>query len=202
MRSHQLFMIVALTVAACGDNHEAPGSDAPSGPQCANTVDDDADGTTDFPEDLGCEDESDNDETGVIKPQCSDNRDNDGDGKIDYPNDPGCIALLVDDESDNCPESCPQCGDGIDNDGNGQTDFPADSAGCTSAADMIEFTDDPTACGQGMVIKPLPTTGTDTGTLVGTSSNVSSPCGGGNALPAIAYVFHLTTPKVIVASTD
>jgi large repetitive protein len=140
---------------------------------------------------------------GLPRPQCSDQRDNDGDGKIDFPNDPGCIATLVDDESDPCPDGmgCPQCGDGKDNDSNGKADFPEDT-GCSSAADGIEFTDDPNACGQGMVVKPLPINGMDTGTLIGTTSNVSSPCGGGNGVPGIAYVFHLPTPRVVVASTD
>jgi large repetitive protein len=189
--------------AACGDNHPGVGTDAPSGPPCSDGVDNDSDGTIDFPDDLGCDDENDETEESAARSQCDDNRDNDGDGKTDYPNDPGCPAPQADDESDPCPDGagCPQCGDGKDNDGNGKTDFP-DDTGCMSAYDAIEFTDDPTACGQGMTIKQLPTSGTDMGALVGTTSTVSSPCGGGNGLPAVAYVFHLSTPKVIVASTD
>ncbi|HEY5951642.1 MAG TPA: hypothetical protein VIV40_39380, partial [Kofleriaceae bacterium] len=96
---------------------------------------------------------------------------------------------------------CPQCGDAKDNDGNGKIDFPNDT-GCSSAYDAVEFTDDPLACGQGMAIKQLPTTGMDMGSLQGTTSMVGSPCGGGNGLPAVAYVFHVTSPKVIVATTD
>jgi large repetitive protein len=196
------FVALLALMIACGDNH-AVDIDAPPGPPCSDGIDNDSDGTIDFPDDLGCDDADDETEDSPAKPQCDDNRDNDGDGKIDFPNDPGCPARQADDEVDPCPNGagCPQCGDEKDNDGNGKTDFPEDT-GCESAYDSIEFTDDPNACGQGMVIKPLPTNGTDMGTLVGTSSNVISPCGGGNGLPAIAYVFHLTTPKVIVASTD
>ena len=83
----------------------------------------------------------------------------------------------------------------------GSLDFPNDT-GCTSAADAVEFTTDPNACGQGMVIKQLPLGGADTGTLTGTTSNVASPYGGGNGVPGVAYVFHLLKPTVIVATTD
>ncbi|HEY5950164.1 MAG TPA: hypothetical protein VIV40_31930, partial [Kofleriaceae bacterium] len=85
-------------------------------------------------------------------PACADQQDNDGDGKIDFPYDPGCPAPQAEDELDPCPDGagCPQCGDAKDNDGNGKIDFP-DDTGCSSAYDAVEFTDDPTACGQGMV---------------------------------------------------
>lgn len=134
---------------------------------------------------------------------CSDNMDNDGDGKVDFPYDPGCSAPNEDSEADMCPDGagCPQCADGIDNDNNGKIDFP-DDPGCAKASDPIEFTDDPNACGQGLVINPLPQNGSASGMLTGTTSSVSSPCGGGNGLPAVAYVFHLTKPRVVVASTD
>jgi large repetitive protein len=206
MRASRLLLVLSLaTWAACGDNHEV-GTDAPSGPPCSDGVDNDSDGTIDFPDDLGCEDEDDDTEDSPARTQCDDNRDNDGDGKIDFPNDPGCPARQADDESDPCPNGagCPQCGDEQDNDGNGKTDFPEDP-GCESAYDSIEFTDDPTACGQGIVIKPLPATGSDMGTLVGSSTGMSFSCPSVTTIPdrpAIAYVFHLTTPKVIVASTD
>src|SRR5688572_5081167 len=152
MRALGFGCLVVFAVAACGDNSPS-NVDASLGPD------------------------------GPPRPQCSDDVDNDGDGKIDYPSDPGCFALLVDDEIDPCPDGagCPQCGDGDDNDGNGKADFP-DDTGCTSAADLVEFTDDPNACGQGMVIKQLPINGMDMGTLNGTASNVSSPCGGGNGV--------------------
>ncbi len=137
-------------------------------------------------------------------PACSDDIDNDEDGLVDFPYDPGCSAPQEDREVDNCPDGpgCPQCSDGVDNDGNGTTDFPDDASGCMAASDPVEFTDDPNACGQGMMIKQLPTTGMDSGMLTGTTSSVASPCGGGNGLPAVAYVFHLTTPRVIVATTE
>jgi large repetitive protein len=140
---------------------------------------------------------------GPIMPACSDQRDNDGDGLIDYPNDPGCTLPQEDSEDDDCPDgaSCPQCSDGKDNDGNGRLDFPNDP-GCTSAGDSIEFTLDPTKCGPGTVIKPLPANGMDHGGLFGTTSMVESPCGGGNGLPGIAYVFHVLRPTVVTATTD
>jgi hypothetical protein len=196
-----LFVCIAISFAACGDNQQSQ-PDAPLGPPCSDGADNDGDGMIDFPEDLGCENEGDDTEDSPAAPACADNRDNDGDGKVDYPNDPGCPVPQIDDESDPCPGAgCPQCGDGKDNDGNGKTDFP-DDTGCIAAGDNTEFTDDPTACGGGMVIKQLPVSGMDMGTLVGTTSNVASPCGGGSNNPAIAYVFHLSTPMVIVASTD
>jgi hypothetical protein len=172
MRPFAYLLVSVVAVAACGENP-------------ATTVD--AAGP----------------DTGPL-PACADNVDNDGDGYVDFPNDPGCAVPHVDDEGDACPSGagCPQCGDDIDNDGNGKTDFPDDSVGCTSAADPIEFTDDPVACGAGMAIKPLPMNGNDTGGLVGSTSNITSPCGGGNGLPAIAYVFHLSTPRVMIATTD
>jgi len=204
MRQIRYAFVVGLAVLfACGDNKLAT-PDAPAGPACSDGIDNDGDGMTDFPEDLGCESADGDTESAAVKPQCMDNRDNDGDGKIDFPSDPGCPAGQADDELDTCPSGpgCPQCGDGMDNDGNGKADFPLDSGGCMSAADMIEFTDDPNACGAGMVIKMLPVTGMDTGALTGTTSNVSSPCGGGGGKPGVAYVFHLLSPKVIVATTD
>ncbi|MCZ6463633.1 MAG: hypothetical protein O7A09_04780 [Proteobacteria bacterium] len=57
--------------------------------QCQDGVDNDGDGTTDFPEDLGCADFT----APLESPACSDGRDNDGDGHADYPADPECAAL-------------------------------------------------------------------------------------------------------------
>ncbi len=83
--------------------------------QCADGIDNDGDGLIDFPDDPGCTDASDLDETDP--PQCSDGIDNDGDGTTDYPDDPKCSSFRDDDES-----GSPECSDGIDNDGDGQTD--------------------------------------------------------------------------------
>jgi len=190
-------------VFGCGDNR--PGADEqPVGPPCSDGVDNDDDGTTDFPDDLGCDDPSDETEDSPAKPQCSDRRDNDGDGLNDFPNDPGCLLPQEDDETDDCPDgaNCPQCGNGRDDDGNGSVDYPADP-GCESAGDAIEFVDNPVACGAGLTIKQLPPSGMDSGTLDGTStSNLITPCGGGGGSPGIAYVMVLTSPAVVVASTD
>src|SRR5262245_20447616 len=106
-----LFVVAAgVLVVACGDNNSGS-TDAPTGPACSDGIDNDGDGMTDFPQDLGCESAQSDTEQGPIKPQCSDNRDNDGDGKTDYPNDPGCPAAQADDELDPCPDgdACPQC---------------------------------------------------------------------------------------------
>jgi 3-phytase len=79
---------------------------SPSGtPQCSDGVDNDSDGLTDFPLDLGCTDANDNDETDAPPPtpQCSDGVDNDSDGKTDFPNDPGCTDANDNDETDAPP---------------------------------------------------------------------------------------------------
>jgi len=187
--------------SACGGGGDKNDNGAT---QCSDGVDNDADGTADFPEDLGCTDEADDSEDTPPMPQCSDGRDNDGDGLKDYPYDPGCFAKQADDEKDDCPDGafCPQCANGKDDDQNGSMDFPNDP-GCESAADASEFLDNPTACGAGLKIKQLPPSGSDMGTLeAGSTSSIISPCGGGGGAPAVAYVLHLTEPKVIVASTD
>lgn len=138
-------------------------------------------------------------------PKCSDGIDNDGDGKVDYPADPGCVVPQQDDEVDDCPSgpNCPQCSNGVDDDGNGLTDYPNDS-GCTAASDLFEFVNNPVACGAGLIIKQLPTNGMDTGMLDGTMSNsgLGTTCGGGGAAAAYAYQISITTPKVLVATTE
>jgi len=193
-----IFVLVGL--AACGDN-----SKTPTETQCFDGIDNDSDGAIDYPADEGCADAADDDETGgIAKPKCNDGRDNDGDGKTDFPNDPGCFDAFGDDETDDCPSgpNCAACSDGQDNDGNSQTDFPNDP-GCTSAADDSEFFDNPNACGQGLMIKMLPPSGMDMGMLTASStSNIITTCGGGAGAPAVAYLFILQEPKVIVASTD
>ena len=195
-------ILLALLVTACGGG-SGTGDDT-AGAACSDGKDNDDDGMTDFPDDLGCGAEDDTTEDGSPAPQCDDNRDNDGDGKKDYPNDPGCFAPQADDESDECPSGpgCSQCSNGKDDDSNGATDYPSDT-GCESAADNSEFLDNPAACGGGLKIKQLPPSGMDTGQLeMGSQSQVASSCGGGGGVFAVAYVLHLTEPKVIVATTD
>ena len=65
------------------DNNEGNGTT-----QCQDTLDNDSDGSIDFPNDFSCTSAQDNDETN-IKSQCQDGLDNDTDGLIDLL-DPGC----------------------------------------------------------------------------------------------------------------
>jgi von Willebrand factor type A domain/Putative metal-binding motif len=104
-------------------------------PACADFVDNDGDGLTDFPADPGCTSRSDNTETDTPV-QCSDGVDNDGDGLIDMA-DTGCQAPF-----DTTESGPPACNDGIDNDGDGLSDLG--DPGCTSMFDASEF--DVSAC--------------------------------------------------------
>ena len=195
MRS--LFFAVALVACTGGDN---PFSHHP---QCSDGKDNDNDGMIDFPDDIGCTSDSDDSEDSPPAPQCKDGRDNDGDGKIDYPNDPGCFAGQQDDETDDCPDgpSCPQCSDGKDNDENGKIDYPNDP-GCSSAGDADEYTDNPLACGGGVMIKPLPPDGHAMGMLQnGMPSQMASPMCGGAGTEDV-YELRMLHPKIVVASTD
>ncbi|HTR51170.1 MAG TPA: hypothetical protein VMJ10_10725 [Kofleriaceae bacterium] len=137
--------------------------------------------------------------------ECQDGIDNDGDGLIDYPNDPGCFAPQQNSEEDDCPmgPNCPQCGNGIDDDGNGIIDFSGNDPGCMSAADPLEFTENPAACGQTMTIKQLPANGVDSGMIDGTQTfSQISPCGGGGgSIAAVAYELHVLHPQVLVISS-
>ncbi len=64
-----------------------------SKPQCADTLDDDADGKNGFPTDPGCANLSDNDETDPTPlPACSNGADDDNDGMMDYPADTSCSS--------------------------------------------------------------------------------------------------------------
>jgi len=65
--------------------------------QCNDGDDNDSDGLTDYPNDPGCTDPGDDNET---DPQCLDGLDNDSDGLVDYPDDTGCTSLTDDDETD------------------------------------------------------------------------------------------------------
>jgi len=140
----------------------------------------------------------------AVPAQCADRQDNDGDGRIDFPNDPGCAAPGDEDERDDCPDGagCPECANGLDDDANGARDYPGDP-GCDSAADPSELADDPSACGAGLRIEPLPVSGVLQGTLEITSASaLPTACSGGTGAPGIAYLFVLTEPTVVVASTD
>lgn len=106
--------------------------------QCADGVDNDADGKVDMA-DSGCENATDNNEftaTSSVTPQCSDGVDNDADGKIDYPADTGCESAA--DNNEFAAPAAPQCSDGLDNDGDGKVDYPTDP-GCASTVDTTEL---------------------------------------------------------------
>lgn len=200
MRSLALLSML-LFAAACGGGDTKPDG---GGGACSDGTDNDGDGTTDFPDDLGCQDAADDTEDSPASPQCGDGRDNDSDGKVDYPDDPGCVIPQADSEADDCPDGtlCPQCSNGKDDDANGAMDYP-DDVGCESAGDTLEFTTNTNACGPGMNIQMLPATGMAMGMLDGRStSTIVSPCGGGGGAAAEAYVFHINDSRVLVASTD
>ncbi|MEK7705877.1 MAG: VWA domain-containing protein [Myxococcota bacterium] len=109
-------------------------------PACANGVDDDGDGLTDFPYDPDCFDSIDSDETSSTA--CKNGIDDDGDELLDWPDDPGCTSGYDLSESD--PATPPQCADGIDDDDDGAIDFPHDP-GCDAAADTSEASESRTA---------------------------------------------------------
>jgi endoglucanase len=69
-------------------------------PQCDDSIDNDSDDFTDYPNDPGCSSADDDDETDLQVTECSDGLDNDGDGAVDYPDDPGCSSALDDNEQD------------------------------------------------------------------------------------------------------
>jgi DNA-binding beta-propeller fold protein YncE len=103
-------------------------------PACADGIDNDGDGVTDFGADLGCESEEDADERGAMAGSwalvCDNGVDDDGDGLFDYPDDPGCFSPAGYTES-------PACNDGADNDGDDPIDHPADPE-CKTSWDTSE----------------------------------------------------------------
>ncbi len=202
MRTSRWLLVTALasltvTPFACSDD-AGNNSDI----QCDDGVDNDGDGTKDYPADPSCDSALDLTEDGLVSPLCKDEVDNDGDGKTDYPNDPGCFAPQQDSEDDDCPNgpACPQCANGIDDDMNGSTDFPQDNGGCTAASDSEEYTSNPIACGAGVTFDRIPFTGKTSGMLMaGAASALTGMCGGtGNE---DVYEIRVTVPKVIVATT-
>ena len=84
---------------------------------CEDSIDNDNDSATDYPNDFSCANTADNDET-FPKAQCQDGTDNDGDGATDHPSDFSCTSLQDNDET--LVKS--QCQDGIDNDSDGAID--------------------------------------------------------------------------------
>ncbi|MDP3699033.1 MAG: hypothetical protein Q8R47_05595 [Nanoarchaeota archaeon] len=122
--------------------------------QCDDGKDNDVDHKTDFPDDPGCKDKNDNDESDdkPAETQCNDNEDNDKDGAVDA-HDPGCHTdgnpenmhsydPNDNDESNDNPVKKPQCDDEKDNDADHKTDFP-DDPGCKDKDDDDESDDKP-----------------------------------------------------------
>ena len=109
-------------------------------PDCANGIDDDADGKKDLL-DGGCSSASDLSERTTLY-ACDDNVDNDGDALIDYPADLGCSSAKGKKEN-------PECSDGLDNDADGFIDYPADTY-CTSPTGTTEKPPPPSYGGCGI----------------------------------------------------
>jgi hypothetical protein len=82
---------------------------------CADGIDNDGDGATDYPADPGCTAAADASENETSRP-CDDRLDGDGDGHTDFPRDPGCQSASSTLEN-------PQCQDGVNNDGQTGIDF-------------------------------------------------------------------------------
>ena len=70
-------------------------------PACSNGLDDDEDGHTDFPRDIGCSSREDDDESNPDRFECEDEIDNDEDGYIDQ-EDPGCGSPQDPTEASSC----------------------------------------------------------------------------------------------------
>jgi hypothetical protein len=76
-------------------------------PKCADGIDNDGDGRTDYPDDPGCASATDGSEADMTSASaCSDGLDNDVDGRTDYPSDPGCTSLADTDETDSAVTTC------------------------------------------------------------------------------------------------
>jgi hypothetical protein len=121
-------------------------ADPSESPACADGIDNDMDGFTDF-SGMGFPDSSCVCANGISEDQrmqCADGCDNDADGLIDL-QDPGCAST-----NDNNETHTPQCRDNIDNNQDGRLDYPRDP-GCTSSNDPLENTLNPLpACGNGL----------------------------------------------------
>jgi hypothetical protein len=133
-----LALILCLALATASPSAARSEAGPSGGPvkACADGLDNDADGLTDYPADPDCGSANGNSEQSdesTAAALCRDGLDNDADGKTDYPADPGCAGATDNDETDRPP----YCSDGLDNDGDGKTDYPADP-GCTSTADDDE----------------------------------------------------------------
>lgn len=121
------------------EDFQSGGAAAPA--QCADGIDNDGDGLTDFGSDPGCSSSIDDDETDPPPPSaCSNDSDDDGDGWVDL-DDPGCSSQSDNDESD---AGTTECNNGLDDDGDGFID--EDDSGCASGHDTAEATAPPPTC--------------------------------------------------------
>jgi hypothetical protein len=197
-----LTLCLVVAASSCGSGG-AGGPDALPQTVCTDGMDNDGDGSTDFPADPGCDDASDTDESNPPIAMCTDGRDNDADGLIDYPDDPGCFTPLQNSETDDCPTgpTCPSCSNDQDDDGDSLTDYPQDQ-GCTAASDDDEWETNPNACGVGMIVSRLMSHDV-TGTLPA-MSQVDPPLAGacGGLGGEVAYEILIEDPAVLVATTD
>jgi hypothetical protein len=195
-------LALASVVVAAGACSKSSGAlDAEVIGVCGDTVDNDGDGSTDYPADPGCDSLADNDESNPPIAACSDGRDNDDDGKTDFPADPGCYSPLQASELDDCPtgKDCPACSNGIDDEGDGLIDYPQDP-GCPTASEGDEFEVNPVACGNNLTVTLLPETSV-IGMLAGSPSTLTSEtCGGGGG--EVPYQISLTVPRIMIARTD
>ncbi|MEZ4156446.1 MAG: hypothetical protein R3B52_00510 [Candidatus Paceibacterota bacterium] len=83
-----------------GNNED---EELPDTPACSDGIDNDSDGSADYPSDPGCASADDNSEADNAQNACENGEDDDGDGLVDM-NDPGCASPSDDDETD--PIAC------------------------------------------------------------------------------------------------
>jgi len=120
------------------------------GTDCSDGLDNDGDGETDYPDDLGCSDPQDDSERSSLF-VCDNGIDDDLDGLADAPDDPGCQLAIS-------PREDPQCDDGIDNDGDGAVDWDGGDAGGapdTSCGGRASGSEDVPLCGLGFELVVL-----------------------------------------------
>lgn len=148
--------------------HSAPDVIVQGGPAaCNDGLDNDGDGFADFPDDPGCDDAGDNDETNT--PQCSDGVDNDGDGFTDFPDDLGCADADDDDETDE-----PDTSSGTTTDGTGTTTSGTTTTSSTSGTTTSSTTSTTTTTTTGS-----PTTGG--GSVGGDTASGGGPTDSGDS---------------------
>lgn len=155
--------------------HSAPDVIVQGGPAaCNDGLDNDGDGFADFPDDPGCDDAGDNDETNT--PQCSDGVDNDGDGFTDFPDDLGCADADDDDETDE-----PDTSSGTTTDGTGTTTSGTTTTSSTSGTTTSSTTSTTTTTTTGSPTTGGGSVGGDTASGGGPTDSGDSDATGGDA---------------------